>query len=406
MQDEILSEDSHEPKPPIIAGKLHVWQLAYFVGFAMVIGLFILEFIGIHLDEIPLAVIELFGGVLLIGGACEAFVISVEGIAHNYKMTDYVAGIYASLASTIPELSVIAFLLIRGEYEMAWVLALATIFMNSLVFALYTLILPKDKNGNYKLPDAIMWVGSDLLSMGAVISLSVGLSMLMVFVFAIENPLLPRSLDAMELFVFGGALLGVFVAYLYRITKYYGRADDITDPRVEGHIHHHRLTRKELGIYLIFASAGALLGGEALSGFADFATETLHLSFIHAALLLVLFGGTPEYIIVASSHRKEQLEVALSNAFGGIVQVFFVIFGFTLVAAGVAATLTGVTEVIPIDLFSVVLLFFAFPSMFILRVMITDDSHVNALESITMIAVFIMMLYLLLTFGIFPIEVG
>jgi Ca2+/Na+ antiporter len=384
--------------------KLKLWQFAYLLGFVIVIGLAFLEEFGFHFGEVAFAIVELVGGILLIGGACEAFVISVEGIAHNYKMTDYVSGIYASLASTIPELSVIAFLLINGQYEMAWVLALATIFMNSLVFALYTLILPKDENGNYKLPDAIMWVGSDLLSMGAVISLSVGLSMLMVFVFAIENPLLPRSLDATELFVFGGALIGVFIAYLYRITKYYGKRDDITDPRIEGHVKHPALSRKELGIYLFVASVGALLGGEALSKFANFATETLHLSFIHAALLLVIFGGTPEYIIVASSHRKEQLEVALSNAFGGIVQVFFVIFGFTLVASGFAATLTGVTEVIPIDLFSVVLLFFAFPSMFILRVMITDDSHVNALESITMIAVFVMMLYLLLSFGIYPIP--
>jgi len=380
--------------------------MAYLIGFVIIIGLFLLEFIGLHLEQNILAIAELLGGILLIGGACEAFVISVEGIAHNYKMTDYVSGIYASLASTIPELSVIAFLLIGGKYELAWVLALATIFMNSLVFALYTLILPKDENGNYKLPDAINWVGSELLSMGAVISLSVGLSMLMVFVFAIENPLLPRHLEAMELFVFGGALIGVFIAYLYWITKYYGKADQEPDSKTENPTGHHPLSRKNLAIYLIIASAGALLGGEALSGFAHFATETLHLSFIHAALLLVIFGGTPEYIIVASSHRKDQIEVALSNAFGGIVQVFFVIFGFTLIAAGVSSTIAGVTQVIPIDLFSVVLLFFAFPSMFILRVIITDDSSVNALESISMIAVFIMMLYILLMYGIYPIPVG
>ena len=358
---------------------------------------FLLEIMGIHIGEDIVAYADLIGGVLLIGGACEAFVISVEGIAHNYKMTDYVSGIYASLASTIPELSVIAFLLIGQKYELAWVLALATIFMNSLVFAVYTLVLPKDENGNYKLPDAINWVGSELLSMGSVISLSVGLSMLMLFVFALDNPFLPRYLEAGELFVFGGALIGVYIAYLYWITKYYG--SDLTKADLEKHEQHHPLTGNKLGLYLIVASAGALFGGEALSGFAHFATESLHLSFIHAALLLVIFGGTPEYIIVASSHRKEQIDVALSNAFGGIVQVFFVIFGFTLIAGGFSAALLGVTQVIPIDLFSVVLLFFAFPSMFILRVIITDDSSVNALESISMIAVFVMMLYILLTFG-------
>ena len=112
--------------------KLKLWQFAYLLGFVIVIGLAFLKEFGLHFGEIAFAIVELIGGILLIGGACEAFVISVEGIAHNYKMTDYVSGIYASLASTIPELSVIVFLLINGRYEMAWVLALATIFMNSL----------------------------------------------------------------------------------------------------------------------------------------------------------------------------------------------------------------------------------------------------------------------------------
>ncbi|MBD3406940.1 MAG: hypothetical protein GF411_12555 [Candidatus Lokiarchaeota archaeon] len=384
--------------------KLKLWQISYGVGLSIVLSLFGLDAIGLHLAENVVAWVELIGGVLLIAGSCEAFVLSVEGISHNMNMTDYVSGIYASLASLIPELCVIVFLLLDGDYEMAWVLALATIFMNSLVFAIYTLVLPKDKEGNFKLPDAIMWVGSDLLSMGSMISVSVGLSMFMVFVFSLENPLLPRYLDARELFVFGGALIGVFIAYLYWITKYYGKCDpEADDPHMSCEIRHETLSMQKLGIYLFFASLGALLGGEALSGFANFATETLHLSFIHAALLLVIFGGTPEYIIVASSHRKKELEIALSNAFGGIVQVFFVIFGFTLICAGLISTSYGVMNVIPIDLFSVLLVFFAFPSMFILRIMIADDQKVNALESVAMIAVFIMMLYILLAYGVYPL---
>ena len=137
-------------------------------------------------------------------------------------------------------------------------------------------------------------------------------------------------------------------------------------------------------------------GGEAVSNFANFATseEALNLSFIHAALLLVIFSGTPEYIIVASTHIKDKFDIALSNAFGGIVQVFFVVFGFTLLVIGF------VGGSIPIQLATVILLFFAFPSMFILRVMITDDSKVNALESIAMLAVFVMMLYILIFFGV------
>jgi len=311
--------------------KLHLWQLAYIVGFVSLVGLMTLEALGFHFPHDVVAGVELVGGVMIIAGSAEAFVLSVEGISHNLNMTDYVSGIYASLASTIPELSIITFLLLAGEFEMAWVLALATIFINSMVFSVYTLALPKDAQGNFRLPDAIMWVGSDMLSMGSVISLSVGLSMLMVYVFALTNAAL-------------------------------------------------------------------------LSSFATFTTDVLGLSFIHAALLLAVFGGAPEYIIVGSSHRKDEIEIALSNAFGGIVQVFFIIFGFTLIASGIIGPFLGVTDgLIPIDLFSVVLLFFAFPSMFILRTMITDDAKINALESIAMIAVFAMMLYILLAYGIYPI---
>ncbi|MBY8996918.1 MAG: hypothetical protein KGD60_04250 [Candidatus Thorarchaeota archaeon] len=385
--------------------KLKLWQISYIVGLAIVLSLIVLEFFSFHLPENTLAITELFGGILLIAGSCEAFVLSVEGIAHNAKMTDYVAGIYASLASTIPELVLIAFLLFRGQYEMAWVLALATIFMNSIVFALYTLVLPKDEDGNYTLPDAIMWVGSDLLSMGAVISLAVGLSMMVVYLFSIDDAhlLSARSLSSGELIVFGSCLLGVFVAYLYRITKYFGKYEpDSDDPLMTGEVHHPKMSKQTVLVFVALASLGALLGGEALANFANFAIDTLQLNMIHAALLLVIFGGTPEYIIVASSHRKDQLEIALSNAFGGIVQVFFVIFGFTLVVGGILGWITtGGNAVIPIDLASLILLVFAFPSMFMLRVMITDDSKVNALESVSMIAVFVMMLYILLAYGIY-----
>ncbi|MFX1605075.1 MAG: hypothetical protein ACFFDD_04145 [Promethearchaeota archaeon] len=405
MQDEVITSDENLVEDPDNGHKFHAWQFAYLIGFVIVVGLLLLEFIGIHLEANIVAVADLIGGVLLIAGACEAFVLSVEGIAHNMQLTDYVAGIYASLASTIPEMFVLLFLIIGGQYEMAWILALATIFMNSLVFALYTLVLPKDDRGNFQLPDAIHHVGSDLLTMGAVISLSVGLSMVLVHLFPMTptNELIPQFLDSSELILFGFCLIIVFIAYLYRITRYYGKIDPTSkDPLLDEDVVHNPMPKKNLVIYLLSAALGAALGGEALSSFAYFAIDEIGLPIIHAALLLVIFGGTPEYIIVASSHRKEEIEVALSNAFGGIVQVFFVIFGFTMIVSGLGGFLDPVLqghEIVPIELYSVVLLLFAFPTMFILREMITDDAKINALESASMIAVFIMMLYLLLFYG-------
>ena len=386
--------------------RLKIWQLSYIVGLVIVVPLLLLDLIGLHLiPETIMPYLELLGGILLIAGSCEAFVLSVEGIAHNMNLTDYVAGIYASIASTIPELFVLMFLILSGQYEMAWILALATIFLNSLVFALYTLVLPKDDHGNFRLPDAIHHVGSDLLTMGSVISLSVGLSMMLVHLFPMTaaNVLIPQFLDSGELILFGLCLFVVFITYLYRITKYYGKCDPTSDdPYVACEIQHDVMPKKTLTIYLVFAVIGAALGGEAISSFAHFTIDTVGLPIIYAALLLVVFAGTPEYIIVASSHRKEKLEVALSNAFGGIVQVFFVVFGFTMVASGIIGFFDPVLQgqnILPIELYSVVLLLFAFPTMFILKQMITDDAKINALESVSMIAVFVMMLYILLFYG-------
>ena len=386
--------------------KLHLWQISYIIGLAIVGSILLLETIGLHLiPETILPYLELIGGIMLIAGSCEAFVLSVEGIAFNMHLTDYVAGIYASIASTIPELFVLVFLILGGQYEMAWILALATIFMNSLVFALYTLILPKDEEGNFRLPDAIHHVGSDLLTMGSVISLSVALAMILVHVFPLTagGLLIPQFLDSGELILFGICLVGVFGAYLYRITKYYGKQDPTSDdPYEAGEVKHEVMPKKALVVTMLLAVIGAALGGEALSSFAHFAINEGNLPIIHAALLLVIFGGTPEYIIVASSHRKDEIEVALSNAFGGIVQVFFVIFGFTMLMSGILGYFDPVAQglnILPIELYSVVLLIFAFPTMFILRAMITDDAKINALESVSMIAVFVMMLYLLLFYG-------
>lgn len=383
--------------------KLHAWQISYIIGLCIIAVSFVLEAVGNHSGGAIIAVAELVGGVMLIAGSAEAFVLSVEGIAHNMSMTDYVAGIYASLASTIPELSVLSFLILGHEYEMAWVLALATIFINTMVFATYSLFLPKDEQGNFRLPDAIMWVGSDLLTVGAVISFAVGISMILLHTFVV--PVIPGEqffFTYDELLVFGGCLVAVFIAYLYNITKYYGKCVPNADDPTIACKTRTPINKQQVLIFLLLASVGAMLGGEALSSFANFETETVGLNFIQAALLLVVFAGTPEYIIVASSHRKDEIEIALSNAFGGIVQVFFVIFGYMLVASGVNLFLSGMTDAhhgIPIDLYSVVLVIFAFPTLLILRTKITDDAKINNLEAIAMIAVFVMMLYILLVFG-------
>jgi hypothetical protein len=125
-------------------------------------------------------------------------------------------------------------------------------------------------------------VGSDLLSMGSVISLAVGLSMLMLYVFTLGT-VPPPAFTGDELLVFGICLVSVFVAYLYRITKYFGKYDPDSESEMQSQeIHGEHISKRQLVAFLISASAGALLGGEALASFAEYATETIGLNFYHS----------------------------------------------------------------------------------------------------------------------------
>jgi len=51
---------------------------------------------------------------------------------------------------------------------------------------------------------------------------------------------------------------------------------------------------------------------------------------ILTALILALFAGMSEYVILWQSHRKREYGIALANAFGGITQVMFLVFPYLL----------------------------------------------------------------------------
>ena len=89
-----------------------------------------------------------------------------------------------------------------------------------------------------------------------------------------------------------------------------------------------------------------------VSDFAEVMLHKIQLPPVRAALVLAFFAGMAEIFIIIESHLKKEYEIALSNAFGGITQVKFLVFPFTLVLISVVQWL-GVAPTnfsgIPID---------------------------------------------------------
>ena len=87
--------------------------------------------------------------------------------------------------------------------------------------------------------------------------------------------------------------------------------------------------------HAVLGVLGSYAGGELIGGFADIAITHLGLPTIPTAAALAFFAGVSEYIIVVKSHRRGELGIALSNVFGGMTQVMFLLLPFVFHVIGV-----------------------------------------------------------------------
>lgn len=390
------------------------WVRRMAIGLVLWAVLFPLELAGIHLPGWGIAASSLVIGLVILQAACDALVTGTERLAARLQWDHYVAGTVAEILSTLPELVVIAFVVPVSPLA-AFVIALITIYNNALVFSLYSFFLPKDQRGRYLMPAPITEAGTQILIAGAAIGLTLGLVML-----TLTSGRHPKAgFQAHDLIIVGIVLLLIFAVYLYRLIHLYAGEErrvretlDLTPEEIDRRrqlVYEHVQPGTLPAIAALFAAgvAGALVGGERVGAFAEAAIGELGLNSVLTALILAVFAGMSEYVILWHSHRKREYGIALANAFGGITQVMFLVLPFTLLAIAFhqAVSGNGAPE-IEFTLSNIFLLIFLFPTFFVLAELIEEDHTLGLLDTTIMAAIFLLLILVLITYGADPVSLG
>ena len=332
-------------------------------------------------------------GVMVIQGACEAFIQGVERLGARLQWDGFISGTVGSVLSTLPEFVVITFLVLVEPF-VAFVTAAVTIFNNALVFAIYSFFLPKDQGGAYTMPRSLHAAGGEILITGAAISLIIGIVMI---IFRFEGSV--KSMDPLDLIGIAVVLILIYGFYLLTLVRYYNEGEDHSEslPPDPGRLGH---DSRWYAIAAMFAIGiiGAYCGGEAIGTFADVALTKLGMPVIPTAAGLALFAGVSEYIIVYKAHRRGELGIALSNAFGGLTQVMFLLLPFTLLVIGVAAFVTGNPDyALPVNAVSILLMLLLFPLFYTLHQCVGTEKALSNLGAASMTGIYILLLYFLFT---------
>jgi Ca2+/Na+ antiporter len=125
---------------------------------------------------------------------------------------------------------------------------------------------------------------------------------------------------------------------------------------------------------------------------------SLGLPTIPTAAALAFFAGMSEYIIVYKSHRRGELGIALSNVFGGMTQVMFLLLPFGLLVIGTVGLVTGdATYAIRINSVTMMLMLLLFPLFYALHQYISQEKTLSDLDAASMTGIYLLLLYFLFT---------
>ncbi|MCK6600575.1 MAG: hypothetical protein L6Q77_02005 [Bacteroidetes bacterium] len=377
---------------------IKVWQLLTGIGILLWAGSLVNHWYPVvnpadH--ELAYAVWMLLAGLLTLQGSCEGFLIGVERLGARYKWDGFISGTVGSLLSTIPEFVVIAFLVLIDPVA-AYVTAMVTIFNNALAFSIYSFFLPKNKEGAFTMPRSMTKAGNEILIAGSAIALIAGLLML---VLRAEH--ISEVLTGPNLILIGLILIMIYGFYLLMLVRYYSEGKDEEgtlppDPDRLGH----NTSWTGIGVMFLVGIGGAYIGGESIGAFAETAIKKMGLPTIPTAAALAFFAGISEYIIVFKSHKRGELGIALSNVFGGLTQVMFLLLPFGMIVIGLAGFATGnPVYSIPINVGTILLMLFLYPLFQSLIQYLEQDKTVNNLDAAGMTGIYILLLYFLFSYS-------
>ncbi len=358
------------------------------------------------------------GGLAVVFGSCEAMIRCVEGIATRLHFNEFVAGTLAGLASNVPELVMLGFVVAKGP-RVGFIVVAFTLHVGVMTFGVYSGLLPHDESGHAKLPEPLVKLSTDMYAAAAGVFLATGLLMILMYTFG--DGYHPKvALTSGDLYVIGGALLLVQVVAVIRlIQRFSGTASSADDTAAEvapaaaepaaneaAAGAHEPPTTGAIVVYGVIGVVAAVIGGHAVGEFAETLVNSLTAagySEMLGALILSVFAAAGAIAMIAAAHAKKMYDIALANVSGAITQVPFVVLPVVLILIGVFAQ-TGVTpapasHALPIDLETTSVVLMAFPPLLILWKAIQDDGFVNWVETAAMLVIFSLTLYFLAVHG-------
>jgi len=219
------------------------------------------------------------------------------------------------------------------------------------------------------------------------------------------------SLTTTDLYVFGAILLIIQVVAVLRLVKRFSsdhKPESVEDVPLEAARHEKLMSIKAI---LAFSAAGliaSVIGGHSVGEFAGILVHKLAeagYSEMFGAIILSVFASAGAFVMIGTAHFQKKYSIAMANASGAITQVPFLVLPIAMIMlavftqTGVIPSLDNLGGVIPIDMHTTSAILLGFPSMLVLWKAVQDDGKVNWLETSTMVAIFLLVIYLLVAHG-------
>jgi calcium/proton exchanger cax len=319
---------------------LTIWEAI--IAITAVIVFFILEKIVYHDVEHAPTFLIVYGFIVGTWLAFRPSEWAVEGLNSGAKyvgLSEYVAGVLSSLASNLPEAVIAILLLVQGLQLVAVVTVLSAAGFNALILGIAILIATIKKKGKIAVPEDMEKREAPIIRWAIV-----ALTMTVVFGF-IEY----FQVDQIEQAVLTRPVAGLLAAsYLFYLIYIIVVKDNNKKMSLENHKDKEKVeettegkkketdheSQEKLPVYLtiillVLGFVGIYFGGETLTWCV---TELMEgggsgIGEIGLALILGAAGAVPEHGIAVISAAKDQIEVGIGNAMGGVLQSALLIFG-------------------------------------------------------------------------------
>jgi hypothetical protein len=344
------------------------------------------------------------GGLAVVFGSCEAMIKSVEGIGRRLGWNPFVAGTVAGLASNVPEMVMLGFVLAAAP-RVGFIVTCLTLHVGALAFGIYSGFLPRDQTGHARLPEPLVKINTDLFAAAAGVFVGAGLVMIMLRAFgAGEHG--GEGLGRLDLAVIGSALLLVQVVATIELVRRFSGGDG-SDQRTDEENASDLPGWGPIAGYGTVGLVASVVGGHAVGDFADLLVDGLAARGypeMVGALLLSVFASAGAFAMIVTSHRRRLYDVALASAAGQVSQVPFVVLPVAMILLAVLSAIGVIPTaasgaVLPIDLETTSVVVLAFPPMLLLWKAVQDDGKVNIVETAAMVCVFGIVVFLLALHG-------